>query len=51
MATYLPGIKQYIPQLKTFTPDYKFLQDVLQKRQDRYTTNYNELNDLYGKVC
>tara|TARA_R100000231_G_scaffold123090_4_gene93274 strand:- start:2209 stop:5628 length:3420 start_codon:yes stop_codon:yes gene_type:complete len=50
MATYLPGIKQYIPQLKTFTPDYKFLQDVLQKRQDRYTTNYNELNDLYGKV-
>lgn len=50
MATYLPGVKQYIPQLKTFTPDYKFLQDVLQKRQDRYTTNYNELNDLYGKV-
>ena len=50
MATYIPGVQDYIPQLETFTPDYKFLSDVLQTRQDRYDTNYNQINNLYGKV-
>ena len=50
MATYIPGSSDYIPQLQTFTPNYKFLQDVLEVRQDRYTTNYNLLNDLWGDV-
>ena len=50
MAIYLPGVKDYIPQLEVFTPDYKFLSDVLQTRQDRYTSNYKQLNNLYGKV-
>ena len=50
MATYIKGVKDYIPQLETFTPDYKFLSDVLQTRQDRYDTNYKTLNDLYSKV-
>ena len=50
MATYIPGVKDYIPKLKPFTPNYKFLQDVLEVRQDRYTSNYKALNDLYGIV-
>lgn len=50
MATFLPQVQIVLPQLETFTPDYKFLQDVLETRQDRYTTNYNALNDLYGKI-
>ena len=50
MATFLPQVQTYIPQLETITPDYKFLQDVLDTRQDRYTSNYKALNDLYGKV-
>ena len=50
MATFLPQVQTIIPQLETFTPDYKFLQDVLETRQDRYDTNYNALNDLYGKI-
>lgn len=50
MATYLKGVKDYVPQLETFKPDYKFLSDVLTVRQDRYDTNYKSLNDLYGKV-
>ena len=50
MATFLPQVQTKIPQLETFTPDYKFLQDVLETRQDRYTNNYNALNDLYGKI-
>ena len=50
MATYLKGVKDYVPQLETFKPDYKFLSDVLSTRQDRYDTNYKSLNDLYSKV-
>ena len=50
MATYIPGAEDFVPQLDTFTPNYKFLQDVLEVRQDRYTSNYNLLNDLWGDV-
>ena len=50
MAIYIPGVKDYVPQLEVFTPDYKFLSDVLETRQDRYTTNYEQLNNIYGKV-
>ena len=50
MATYIPGAQDFIPQLEPFTPNYKFLQDVLEVRQDRYTSNYNLLNDLWGDV-
>jgi len=50
MAIYIPGVQDFVPQLETFTPDYKFLSDVLETRQDRYTTNYDQLNDIYGKV-
>ncbi len=50
MATYVPGSSQYLPQPTAFTPDYKFLGNVLDVRTDRYNTNYQALNDLYGKV-
>ena len=50
MATYLPGVKDYVPQLETFKPDYKFLSDVLSVRQDRYDSNFKSINDLYSKV-
>ena len=50
MATYIQGVKDYIPQLEVFKPDYKFLSDVLDVRQDRYDTNYKAINELYSKV-
>jgi hypothetical protein len=50
MATYIKGVTDYIPALEPFKPDYKFLSDVLSVRQDRYDTNYKQLNDLYSKV-
>jgi hypothetical protein len=50
MATYIKGVKDYVPQLEVFKPDYKFLSDVLTVRQDRYDTNYKTINDLYSKV-
>ena len=50
MATYIKGVTDYIPVLEAFKPDYKFLSDVLTVRQDRYDTNYKQLNNLYSKV-
>ena len=50
MATYLPNSNDYIAKTKAYTPDFKFLADTLGRRQDRYNTNYKNLNDLYGKV-
>ena len=50
MATYLKGVTDYIPALEPFKPDYKFLSDVLSVRQDRYDSNYKELNDLWFKT-
>ena len=50
MATYLPGVQDYIPSLEPFKPDYKFLSDVLTIRQDRYDTNFKALNNLYNDL-
>ncbi len=50
MATYIPGVQSYMPEMKTFTPDYKFLSSVLDTKTNRYNTNYKQLNDLYSKV-
>ena len=50
MATYIPGVKSYMPKYTPFTPDYKFLSDVLDVRTNKYNTNYKQLNDLYSKV-
>lgn len=50
MATYVPGSQIYARETQPFTPDYKFLSNVLDVRQDRYDTNYKQLSDLYGRV-
>lgn len=50
MATYIPGAKQFVPNVQPFTPDYKFLSNVLQTKETRYDAGYKALNDIYGKV-
>ena len=50
MATYVPGSKAYLPDIKPFTPDFKFLSAVLDQRQDKYTTSWKATNDVYNKV-
>lgn len=50
MATYVPGAETYLPDIKPFTPDYKFLSAVLDVRTDKYNTNWKATNDLYNKV-
>ena len=50
MATYIKGADTYLPDIKPFTPDYKFLSAVLETRTDKYDANFKATNDLYNKV-
>ena len=50
MATYIKGAQSYGREIKPFTPDYKFLSNALGTMQNRYDSNYKQLNDQYSKV-
>lgn len=50
MATYVPGITDYIPQAQPFSPDYNFLGNMLQNAQTKYDTNYKNLSKTYGTL-
>ena len=50
MATYVQGYKMYDREPTPFVPDYKFLSNVLETRQNRYDQNYKAINDAYGRV-
>ena len=50
MATYIKGADTYLPDIKPFTPDYKFLSAVLQTKTDKYDANFKATNELYNKV-
>lgn len=50
MASYIPGLTDYIPQAQPFTPDYNFLGNVLQTKQSRYDSAHKQLNKMYGTL-
>jgi len=50
MATYLPGITDYIPQIQPFKPDLNFYSKVLQMKQDKYDAAKREISSLYGSL-
>lgn len=50
MATYIKGHKNYYPDIKPFTPDYKFLSATLDATQAKYDAGWKAQNDLYNKV-
>jgi hypothetical protein len=50
MATYIPGMTDYVPQIQPFQPDYNFLGNVMQTRQSRYDQGYNQVNSLYNSL-
>lgn len=50
MATYIPGIVDYIPQVQPFQPDYNFLGNMLQTKQSQYDQNYKQLSQKYGTL-
>lgn len=50
MATYIPGSQDYIPQYQPWQPDYNFLGNILQTRQNKYDQNYKQLSETYGTL-
>ncbi len=50
MAIYVPNVKEYLPKVEPFNPDYTFLSDVLNKRTDKYEKNFKALNNAYSKI-
>lgn len=50
MATYIPGVTDYIPQAQPFQPDYNFLGNMLQNSQTKYDQNYQNLSKTYGTL-
>ncbi len=50
MAIYVPNVKGYFPDVQPFTPDYKFLSDILDKRTDKYESNHKALNNTYSQI-
>lgn len=50
MATYIPGVTDYIPQIQPFQPDYNFLGNVMQTKQSRYDAAHKQLSSVYGTL-
>lgn len=50
MATYLPGVTDYIPQLQPFVPDFNFYANALQTKQAQYDAGYEKISGLYGTL-
>lgn len=50
MATYLPGITDYIPHIQPFRPDYNFYQKALETKEGQYKAGYDKISNLYGTL-
>ncbi len=50
MATYIPGMTDYVPAFQPFQPDYNFLGNMLQNAQSKYDANYSQLSQTYGTL-
>jgi hypothetical protein len=50
MATYLPGVTDYIPQIQRFQPDLNFYNNALQVKQGQFEKGYEQISSIYGSV-
>lgn len=50
MATYLPGVTDFIPQIQPFQPDLNFYANVMQTKQGKYDAAKKQLSNLYGTL-
>lgn len=50
MATFIPGITDFIPQVQPWQPDLGFYQAALQRKQSQYDAAYNKVSSLYGSL-
>jgi len=50
MATYLPGVTDYIPRIQPFVPDFNFYSNALQTKQAQYDAGYEKISSIYGTL-
>jgi hypothetical protein len=50
MATYIPGITDYIPQIQPFVPDYNFYSAALDFKQGKSDAARTQLSNIYGSL-
>jgi hypothetical protein len=50
MATYIQGVTDRIPEITPFQPDYSFLMNSLQYKQNAYDNAFNQINSIYSSV-
>ena len=50
MATYIQGVTDRIPEITPFQPDYSFLMNSLQYKQNAYDNAFNQINNIYSSV-
>ena len=50
MPQYIPYSPLYIPDIQPYKPDFNFLGNVAQTRQNRYGASYKKVSEMYGSL-
>lgn len=50
MSTYIPGVTDIFPEPSLFTPDFSFIDKMLQRRQGMYEQGFAQVNSKYNIV-
>jgi hypothetical protein len=51
MATYIPGVTDIFPEPSLFTPDFSFMDKMLQRRQGMYEQGFAQVNNKYKFIA
>ena len=50
MATFEPNVTDVFPEPSLFTPDFSFMDKMLQRRQQMYNQGFSQLNNKYNAI-
>lgn len=50
MATYIPNVQDVLPDVKMFTPDFSFIDKMMQRKSSQYLEGWNQLNNQYNLI-
>lgn len=50
MATYLPNVTDFIPDIQPFQPDWSVIDKTMRLKQGRYDQNYSALQNTYSSL-
>lgn len=50
MATYIENVQDVLPDIKMFTPDFGFIDKMMQRKSAQYEEGWNQLNNQYKLI-